>query len=1124
MKRFLKNKIPYKEFCTMSGASDVTHLQGGPTNTFQDVVETGHAEVESSYDQLITPVRLQFTATKNVPVQLENIPCSKVIVANLIGNDPIYVGGLAEQTPYFDLNYVGDFRGTVLYEGMSKPFPVRNANRIQVVGTPLQSFTYDAYPNIPQKIITNAESPPNPDTFPPEVLFSDPQDESTGILIDRTDFSITMDEPILPSSVNADNVTITPAGVDYDVFPDPLNNSRIKIVLLENLAYATTYTITVAVGGLKDFSENAIDVAELIQFTTEPSPPLPPPADTTPPTVQATNPLDNATVVPKDKIVTITMSEPMLAASVNTASVTIAPSIDHDVFLNPVNTSQIIVNHTVAFAYSTVYTITLVASGATGVKDVAGNRIASQFIFDFTVEAQPTVPDQTPPIVTAIDPVNGATGVIRNKTISITFSEPILSTSVNTTNVVLAPLIANAVFRDPNNSSKVIVDPTTDLPASTLHTITLPAGGIKDMSDNGLASQLQFGFTTEAAPPPPDTTVPSVTARSPAISATNVPINSAIVVDFSEPLLTPIPANSFELFAPGPVEVTAVTITLENGNARLRMTPNSNLNTSTSYTVFVRTTIEDVAGNNLFAQDSWSFTTAAAAPGPDVTPPTVIARTPAPNATNVSRTTTVIVDFSETMDAATIHSNSIELYRVSDSAEIGCNITLGAIDGQSNRRITLTPTAQLGFATQYQAFVKTLVKDLAGNALAAESSWLFTTVDSLSIVARIPAASASNVATNTAITVDFNKALNTGTVTSSSFRLINVATGIQVAGTITFANGNQRAILTPGAALAMSTQYQVIVSPTVADTTGVTLAAEDSWFFTTIVQFNITNRDPDVSSVDHPIGDPIIIDFNKSVNTTTATVASNNVELYDTSTEPDSEKAVTIAFANGNQRITLTPTTALAYSRVYMVTLRVGLKDTTGASLPGTLPLNYTFTTANNPVQIVQVYVVAGTSNSWWIFGDITSANDRQGRGLKITSTTTGTMNALHNVRPTNVTVTVRRHGNFSAPQDDDTIYCRIRDANGNLKSTLGTYTGALSISTNSQQISFSNANQSYVMVNGDCLLIEYDDGDDDEYFEMLVADTDSSAGFSQEVYRDSNDDLHTTTKDMAATISGQRM
>lgn len=1102
----------------MSGASENMHLQGGPNNAFQDVRDTGHAQIESSYEQLITPVRKQFPATKNVPVQLENIPCSKVVIQNLIGNNPIYVGGLAEQTPYFDLNYVGDFRGEILYEGMADVFQVTNANLIQVVGTPLQSFTYKAYPNVKQKILTSEESPPNPDTFPPEILFSDPSDESTGILITRTSFTITMNEPILPSSINIDNVTISP-GVLYDVFPDPLNNTRIKIQLLESLAYSTEYTITVVEGGLKDLSENAVATNEFVQFTTEAAPPAPPPPDTTPPTVQATNPIDNATSVPKDKIVTITMDEPMLASSINTTNVQVSPSIDYDVFLNPVNLSQIIINHTVPFAFNTIYTITLPSGG---VKDTSSNGIASMFAFDFTIEVQPTVPDTTPPTVSSIDPVNGATGVVRNKTITITFSEPILESSINTTNVVLAPLIANSVFRDPTNTSKVIIDPTGDLPASTLHTITLPAGGIKDLSDNGLASQLQFGFTTEAAPPPPDTTPPTITARSPAISATNVAIDTDITVDFSEALLTPIPANSFELFAPGPTEVTAVTITMENGNARLRMNPDSNLNTSTPYTVFVRTTIEDVAGNNLASESSWSFTTAAAAPGPDTTPPTVIARIPAPGATNVARNSTVIVDFSETMDAATIHSNSIELYRVSDSAEIACNISLGAIDGQSNRRITLTPTSLLGFNTQYQAFVKTLVKDVAGNALASEVSWLFTTVENLAVIARNPAASSTNVATNTTVQTDFNKALNTATVTSSSYKLINVGTGIQVAATISFANGNTRAVLTPTAALATSTQYQVIVSPTVADTTGVTLPAEESWFFTTVIQFAVSNRTPLPDAIDFPISGSIVIDFNKALNT--STVTNNTVELFDTSTNPDSELTCNRVLSNGNTRITVTPTSPLVYSRVYQMFIRAGsggVKASDGSTLAA--EVSWFFTTENNPVTIELVYNVSGSASEWWPFGNVSSATDRQGRGLKITSTTTGVINALYKVRITEVNVKVRRTMTFT-DIDDDTMYCRIRSSTGTLRSTVGTFADArTAITTNSagQNVKFSNPDQSYIMQNGDCLLIEYDDGDDDEHFELNVAT--GGASHSQEVYREQDGSLITTSKDMAATIYGQR-
>ena len=174
----------------------------------------------------------------------------------------------------------------------------------------------------------------------------------------------------------------------------------------------------------------------------------------------------------------------------------------------------------------------------------------------------------------------------------------------------------------------------------------------------------------------------------------------------------------------------------------------------------------------------------------------------------------------------------------------------------------------------------------------------------------------------------------------------------------------------------------------------------------------------------------------------------------------------------------------------------------------------------------LQVYNISGgtASGDWYAFGDIRDG-ERQGRGLKIISTDTSHLNALHNVRPTEVTVKVRRVGNFSAPQDDDSIYCRIRNSSGALMSTLGVYTGALAITTNSagQSITFTNSNQSYKMVNGDLLLIEYDDGDDDEFFELNNIPGDPAL-YSQEVYREVDGTLGTTSKDMAATIYGQRM
>ena len=51
-----------------------------------------------------------FPPTPNTPVQLENIPCAVVWIQNPINNNPIYVGGLGDETPYVDKYFQGDHR------------------------------------------------------------------------------------------------------------------------------------------------------------------------------------------------------------------------------------------------------------------------------------------------------------------------------------------------------------------------------------------------------------------------------------------------------------------------------------------------------------------------------------------------------------------------------------------------------------------------------------------------------------------------------------------------------------------------------------------------------------------------------------------------------------------------------------------------------------------------------------------------------------------------------------------------------------------------------------------------------------------------------------------------------
>ena len=113
-------------------------------------------------------------------------------------------------------------------------------------------------------------------------------------------------------------------------------------------------------------------------------------------------------------------------------------------------------------------------------------------------------------------------------------------------------------------------------------------------------------------------------------------------------------------------------------------------------------------------------------PPPDTTPPTVSNVTPANGATNVAKTTNVTAAFSEALDSSTVTSSTFTL-RDSNNTVVPATVTYG-----SGNSATLDPSADLAANATYTATIKggttdPRIKDIAGNALANNYSWSFTT-------------------------------------------------------------------------------------------------------------------------------------------------------------------------------------------------------------------------------------------------------------------------------------------------------------------------------------------------------------------------------------------------------------
>jgi hypothetical protein len=153
-----------------------------------------------------------------------------------------------------------------------------------------------------------------------------------------------------------------------------------------------------------------------------------------------------------------------------------------------------------------------------------------------------------------------------------------------------------------------------------------------------------------------------------------------------------------------------VTSTKQNLNSAARGTANSGL-----------LLLADVNATSRY----WhSYDPSGGSGGGDTTAPTVTGTSPAAGATGVAVTANVTGTFSEAMDTATVTSNTFTL--TTGTTTVPAAVTYNSTD----RVATLNPNADLAAGTTYTATIKGGtggVKDAAGNPLASDRTWTFTT-------------------------------------------------------------------------------------------------------------------------------------------------------------------------------------------------------------------------------------------------------------------------------------------------------------------------------------------------------------------------------------------------------------
>jgi Bacterial Ig-like domain len=309
----------------------------------------------------------------------------------------------------------------------------------------------------------------------PGVTSTNPADATGGVPVTEpvsAVFSGLMDS----STITPGTFTLTSISgpVSGAVHYDPLS----KIATFQPnfpLTPNTTYTATIA-AGVKDLAGNALSLPKIWSFTTSTP-------DTTAPSVTATLPDNGAAYVATTSTFKATFSEAIDPATLTPASFSVAGvsgTVGYDAATRTATFTP-----SAPLANNSTYTANL----GSGIKDLAGNPLATPVQWSVT-----TIPQETVlPIVVSTVPAARAVNVVTTTTISATFSEAIDPATITPSTFFVTGLSGTTVYDSASRTATFT--PAAALAGNTNYALTVTTG-VRDLAGNPVGLTKGFSFKT----------------------------------------------------------------------------------------------------------------------------------------------------------------------------------------------------------------------------------------------------------------------------------------------------------------------------------------------------------------------------------------------------------------------------------------------------------------------------------------------------------------------------------------------------------------------------------------------------------------------------------------------------
>lgn len=288
--------------------------------------------------------------------------------------------------------------------------------------------------------------------------------------------TITFNEEMDPATITQSSITLTGSSLVAGIVT--YSGKTATFTPSSPLAENTTYTGRVKTT-VKDLMGNALQTDYVWAFTT---------GLILRPIIISTDPINNATDVVLNKVISATFNMPMNPSTLNATTFTVKQGVNTVLGTISYSGSTVSFTPTIALDANSTYTATI----TNGAKNSSDTALLANYLWTFKTGINPTI--------IATDPLNNAINVSLLKTITANFSVAMDPATINASSFTLKQGTTAVLGTVSYSGITASFDPTVALQEGKVYTATITIAA-KNTAGIPVATNYVWNFTTTVTPP-----------------------------------------------------------------------------------------------------------------------------------------------------------------------------------------------------------------------------------------------------------------------------------------------------------------------------------------------------------------------------------------------------------------------------------------------------------------------------------------------------------------------------------------------------------------------------------------------------------------------------------------------